>query len=479
MRLPAERHPGVESGDGVEGRTECRCNSWRLRLPLDSDGPARESKSCGAPPMNEPGLSPATSALPEQGSGLLQNLARTNNFTMDDLAANRAGRLSTRQARRLRKRSAGYRLLGVLALLVSIGAGVWFVVTLNATNAQPIHSYSVVASILFGLIGVGSLRVGRSRARDVQGGSVNAREGILKLVYQRSPTTGTGGGGPTYLYVIGGASYRVSLTAWEGAITDLRYRVHETPDGVLLSIEPLGAAPIASPPPPTPPPPASTTPALGGSLPLPPLRFAPASSVRAGPSATLTGHWNSPPQPFSTRGGLVVLDVTCSGSGTAGIRILSASGEEMQPPMYANLADQGGFLRASWGTHLEPGQYFLGVHHIADLALSRFRWKAVIAQPGVEGSVSLPITFKGRRRAIVGPFSCSDSLRLAAHNKTRDRRYVSFSVEVLASDGRATDAVKNGPPDYRGAVVVRGLTPGAHWLNVDSDGSWVVSLSSS
>ncbi len=146
--------------------------------------------------------------------------------------------------------------------------------------------------------------------------------------------------------------------------------------------------------------------------------------------------------------------------------------------MYANLADQGGFLRASWGTHLEPGQYFLGVHHIADLALSRFRWKAVIAQPGVEGSVSLPITYKGRRRAIVGPLSSGESLRLAAHNKTRDRKYVGFSMEVLASDGRAAHPVTKGPPDYRGTVALHGLTPGTHWLNVDSDGTWSISLSS-
>jgi hypothetical protein len=424
--------------------------------------------------VTEPVLTPAAPPQTPTLGVLLQNLAHTNNFTLDDLTANRGGRVSGRQGARLRKSRGRYMLFSVIALVVAVALGIWSVATVNSTAAAQIHRYSIGAAVLFGVFGFGSLLVARGRGRDVQDGSVRRREGVLKLAYLRPPTTGTGGGQPTYLYVIGGASYSVSIEAWQAAIADLRYCAYEAQDGLLLSIEPLATEAPAMPP--TPPPPALGTPDLAGSAVTQELRDAPSIPSMIVPETKLTGGSHSPPQPFSASAGLVVLAVTCSGSGTVGLRILSTSGDELLSPFFADLSESGGFLRVSWGVHLDSGNYMLSVDHQADLALAPFHWTVVITQPSGGGSVRLPTTYGGKRRAVVGPFACGDRIRLTARNKTRDRRYVSFSVEVLANDGRATDAIRGGAANYGDSVTVTGLSPGAHWLNVDSDGSWTITV---
>jgi hypothetical protein len=403
-------------------------------------------------------------------SDLLNELARTNVFTLDDLAANRAGAMSPRQVRRFRRRGGAYLVFGLAALAVGAVAGIGSLLTIHDTtligrgpNPFTVHQMVSGWAVFSAVAGFGSLLVARSRARDARSRTALRREGTLKLVAQRAPATGAGGAGPTYLYVIGGASYRVSLDAWNAAIGDLRYSAYETRDGVLLSIEPVGV----DAPPPQPP---------HASAPLDTASFA-AQPPITGHTTKLSGGAHTPPQPFSAFAGLAVLAVKFSGSGTAGIRILSERGDELQFPLFVDLANTGGFFRGSWGIHVDAGNHLLEVDHEKALGLAPFHWTVEISQPGDEASVSLPARFEGKGKAVVGPFASGESVHLAARNRIARRGYVRFSVEVLDAEGRATAAITNAEPDYNRTVQMRGLTPGAHWLNIDSDGRWTITVS--
>ncbi len=155
--------------------------------------------------------------------GLLDALAQTNHFDMDDLLANRQGRLSSKQAARV-LRSAILWLVGgsiVAALIVVFGIieerSLWAWVGLALCVL-------VTGSFCYALL------------RDLQGGRVLMVEGLV----DRWVSVHDKGSGYSYYYVLDGKRFGVSHDAYNALVVGIRYRLYYAPkSGILTSIEPV------------------------------------------------------------------------------------------------------------------------------------------------------------------------------------------------------------------------------------------------
>lgn len=163
--------------------------------------------------------------LPDDGAGapyqeLLETLAQTNHFDLNDLALNRQGRLSGRQARHIARSAISWGVVGIgLALL-----GGWV-----ALGEQNLWGWGAGAVLLL-VTGV----VCYTQLRDLPGGRVLMLEG---LVDRRSRSRGRS---VFYSYVLNGKQFDVGRAAYHALVIGIRYRVYYTPNSHLLtSIEPV------------------------------------------------------------------------------------------------------------------------------------------------------------------------------------------------------------------------------------------------
>jgi hypothetical protein len=175
------------------------------------------------------------SAIPVRGEGLaaLQAaLAEGNRFTMEELAANREGRLTGRQARRL---------LALLPIVVPFGL-LFVAVGVGMLRAWKFQGLLQVFSIAFALAflagGVMPLMLGLRRLLDALARRVVSVDGAVKAELDSS------GDSSTYSYRVGTMKFQVRPRAYPALVSGMAYRIYYTPlSRTLVSIEPLSDGP--------------------------------------------------------------------------------------------------------------------------------------------------------------------------------------------------------------------------------------------
>jgi hypothetical protein len=175
---------------------------------------------------------------------LLSVLAQTNGFTLEDLAANREGHMTSRQIRG-----------SVIELLKSlvfwffafvIGGIAIVLVVDNFLGRERLPSTWLIGAscgVVFGAFSIGAAVIwGQRELRKIL---LDIRDRRVKMVAGHVSRTvevdvDDEGGDTKYYYLIGNHTFRVSRTGYAALVDDLRYRLYYTPRTKrLASIEPL------------------------------------------------------------------------------------------------------------------------------------------------------------------------------------------------------------------------------------------------
>lgn len=160
--------------------------------------------------------------------------------------------------------------------------------------------------------------------------------------------------------------------------------------------------------------------------------------------------------------GLVVLTSTHPGAGNFAIEVLDATGGTKEIPVNVIGAYSG-----SVGENLASGDYQLKV-------TASTPWTIMVTQPRNQQGKPLPIAETGKQQQIIGPFACGRSVKIEASNTGQGN----FALEVLDRNGSLEDVAVNEIGSYEGSTIANGLAGGPCWVNVTSEGTWKVSLSS-
>src|SRR5579864_7187826 len=200
-----------------------------------------------------------------EAENLLPDLAKANQFTMEELALNRAGKIADGQMLKLATkaikpiRTSGTVLLGWLIFLFVIKtfvpglalrlAGMWLGKSLGALFAA--ITLGCVISVLFALWHSGRMTIGL--LSDLSKGVAAVKEGRVSVSRDRADIQGMarlyGEKEEVYHYVIQEQYFEVDQLAFETLASRQNYRLYYAPrSGLLLSIEPsLGAPPKPKP----------------------------------------------------------------------------------------------------------------------------------------------------------------------------------------------------------------------------------------
>jgi hypothetical protein len=175
----------------------------------------------------------------------------------------------------------------------------------------------------------------------------------------------------------------------------------------------------------------------------------------------LSGRGQTATQTFPIVGsGLTIFKANCGCRGNFDVEIDDSNGQMKDIPINVIGAYTGSVAEG-----LDAGSYILKVG--ADAA-----WTITVSQPRHTSAASLPQTYTAHGQQVVGPFSSSGPVRMAAQNTGRSN----FAVEVWGDDGSREDIPINEIGNYNGSTL-SGLSGGSHWLGVDSDGNWSITVS--
>lgn len=174
----------------------------------------------------------------------------------------------------------------------------------------------------------------------------------------------------------------------------------------------------------------------------------------------LTGRGQSTPH-FTVTDGLSVFQASCGCSGNFIIEVLDSSGNPVDIPV--NVI---GRYAGSFGEHFDAGSYILKID--SDAA-----WTVTITQPRNASGAGLPKSYTEKGQQIVGPFAAGGAINIAAKNTGSSN----FIVAVIDQDGNKQDIPINEIGNYSGSTISSNLSNGPFYLDVDSNGSWTISVS--
>ncbi len=160
----------------------------------------------------------------------METLAKANDFTLEDLQANRQGWMSPRQRAGAIRRTIGWFFL----LLILAGGIVGAVLPLvGGFSALLLVFLSLAGAALLFLI---PLTIARRQLRD---GRVAIMDGVVGRETKRESNS-DGGYSTSYYYVINQQRFSVTGAAYHALVPGRRYRVYYLPLlNKLVSIEPL------------------------------------------------------------------------------------------------------------------------------------------------------------------------------------------------------------------------------------------------
>jgi hypothetical protein len=174
----------------------------------------------------------------------------------------------------------------------------------------------------------------------------------------------------------------------------------------------------------------------------------------------LSGQGQTATQAFPVVGGLTLFNAHCACGGNFAVTLLDSNGKDVDIPINVIGAYTGSVAEG-----LGAGNYILKVD--ADAA-----WTITVSQPRHVSAARLPQTYSGHGQLVKGPFSSSGGVRLVAQHKGTSN----FSVEVRGDDGQPEDIPINEIGNYNGSTIAQ-LSGGSHWLGVNADGDWTITVS--
>ncbi len=164
---------------------------------------------------------------------------------------------------------------------------------------------------------------------------------------------------------------------------------------------------------------------------------------------------------FTVTQGLSILTAKCSCSSNFIVEVDDSTGKTVDIPI--NVIGQ---YSGSVGEPLNAGGYILKID--ADAA-----WSVTVTQPRNVSGSSLPQTYTSSGQQNVGPFSAGSAVGVKAHNAGSSN----FIVSVLDKNGAVQDIPINVIGNYDGSTISNNLSNGPFYLNVDSDGTWTITVS--
>ena len=182
-------------------------------------------------------------------AGLLQALAQANDFTMEDLQANRQGWMSPRQRSGVVRRTIGCLFLMLISTVGIVNAGgVGMVLAIGGPEA--LDGFSELVLLLVGLalavlLALIPINMASKQLRD---GRVAFVDGFVERERKETSDSETGSTTTSYSYVVNQQQqyavnqqhFSVNGAAFHALVPGLRYRVYYLPsDHHLVSIEPL------------------------------------------------------------------------------------------------------------------------------------------------------------------------------------------------------------------------------------------------
>lgn len=220
----------------------------------------------------------------------------------------------------------------------------------------------------------------------------------------------------------------------------------------------------------------STTPTMSApSAPAPATTPAPAASIpKAAPSPAaapggsspaaihLSGSGQTATKPFSAAGGLAIFTAQCSCQGNFSMEVDDSNGNQVDIPI--NVV---GSYTGSVSEQLSAANYILKIDADAP-------WVVDVTQPRGSSGVGLPQTYTGTGQKVEGPFAGGSSIRVQAQNNATTGNFV---VEIVAKDGSQQDIPVNEIGAYNGSTISNDLSGSPYWLDIDSAGTWTVTVS--
>jgi hypothetical protein len=194
---------------------------------------------------SEQGISGAADA------GLLQALAQTNDFTIEDLQVNHQGWMSARQ-REQAKRSQGSTIGCLILALITVGStvvggGGALLAGIGGPGAMNGFSLLALVVVALGLSVLLTFLAGKGAKKQLGDGRVTFLDGFVERERHESPN-GDGATSTSYTYVVYQPQsnavqqqrFSVNGAAFHALRPGLRYRIYYVPaSNKLVSIEPL------------------------------------------------------------------------------------------------------------------------------------------------------------------------------------------------------------------------------------------------
>ena len=165
---------------------------------------------------------------------LLQELAKSNHFTMEELAENRAGRMSKRQRGRFKRWTIQY--FSIIALVEGVYLALFVAEIVGPPGRAPLVEIGVFGLLQL-LYGVLVVKYFLPLVRDLHAGSAAGAEGRGGRFRRGSSSVARH---RRYYYVFDGKSLIVGADAYWALARGVYYRAYYAPNcNYLLSIEPL------------------------------------------------------------------------------------------------------------------------------------------------------------------------------------------------------------------------------------------------
>lgn len=173
----------------------------------------------------------------------------------------------------------------------------------------------------------------------------------------------------------------------------------------------------------------------------------------------LSGTGQQAAGPVSLVPGLVVAEMSHNGQANFAVKVLDDQGQ-----MVELLANDIGPFGGAKAFRSEGGEYLLDVTADGD-------WTITVSQPAIDSlAATLPVTLEGAGPGV--KFVALDGLTkfIMSHDGEAN-----FAVIVLDRGGNKVDLLANEIGKFDGSKAA-GLPAGDYVLNVEADGSWVISI---